>query len=245
MTYLPVMKSNGAPSSPRSVRDRSFASGHRDLVHYSDLNPVDVGERLRRARDAAAYHASRCRPRRSASFVRRSRPLRRGNDAFACWSCKSLRVLYGTSVNALVRDEAIHVDLAPRFRKLRGPRRCRYTGGGAALGRPRTRGGQAGEFARHPPRVRNYPPERPIARGDVREQAENDANELRQRLGLGLAPIADIVTLLEFELGVQLVYVRRLKGKISGLFAYDETLGPCILLNGNHRKGPADPDGGA
>ena len=36
--------------------------------------------------------------------------------------------------------------------------------------------------------------------------------ELRQRLGLGVGPITDIVTLLEMELGVR-VYVRRLDGR--------------------------------
>jgi Zn-dependent peptidase ImmA (M78 family) len=71
--------------------------------------------------------------------------------------------------------------------------------------------------------------------GDVRAQAEHDATELRQRLGLGVNPVPDIVTLLEMELGVR-VYIRRLDGKISGLFAYDEALGPCILLNANHPR---------
>src|ERR1019366_1354422 len=84
-------------------------------------------------------------------------------------------------------------------------------------------------------RVRNYPPERPLLPGDVKAQAEQDATELRQRLGLGVGPVSDIVTLLEMELGVR-VYVRRFDGRISGLFAYDETLGACMLLNANHPR---------
>jgi Zn-dependent peptidase ImmA (M78 family) len=84
-------------------------------------------------------------------------------------------------------------------------------------------------------RVHNYPRERPILRGDVRVQAEQDALEFRQRLGLGVSPILDIVTLLEMELGVR-VYVRRFDGRISGLFAFDEVLGPCMLLNANHPR---------
>lgn len=79
----------------------------------------------------------------------------------------------------------------------------------------------------------NYPPERPILPGDVRQQAEQDALELRQRLGLGLSPIRDMITLLELDLGVR-VYVRRLGTGISGLFAYDDVLGACILLNADH-----------
>ena len=84
-------------------------------------------------------------------------------------------------------------------------------------------------------RPRNWPPERPVLPGDVRALAEQDATELRQRLGLGLAPVTDIVTLLELDLGVR-VYVRRIDPKLSGLFAYDDSLGPCMLLNANHPR---------
>ena len=41
--------------------------------------------------------------------------------------------------------------------------------------------------------------------------------------------------LLEMELGVR-VYVRRFDGRISGLFAYDDALGACMLLNANHPR---------
>ncbi len=82
-------------------------------------------------------------------------------------------------------------------------------------------------------RRRNYPPERPLLPGNVVHQAEHDAAELRDRLGLGGAPILDIVTLLETELGAR-VYTRRLDPKVSGLFVFDDALGACILLNANH-----------
>jgi Zn-dependent peptidase ImmA (M78 family) len=52
---------------------------------------------------------------------------------------------------------------------------------------------------------------------------------------LGIGPITDIVTLLEMELGVR-VYVRKFDSKISGLFAFDEDIGPCMLLNANHPR---------
>jgi Zn-dependent peptidase ImmA (M78 family) len=41
--------------------------------------------------------------------------------------------------------------------------------------------------------------------------------------------------LLEMELGVR-VYVRRLPSEISGLMAYDDALGACIMLNASHRR---------
>jgi Zn-dependent peptidase ImmA (M78 family) len=84
-------------------------------------------------------------------------------------------------------------------------------------------------------RSRNDPPERPLMPGDVVLQAEHDAAELRQWLGIGQAPIHDIVSLLELQLGVR-VFVRRVPAKVSGLYAYDEAAGPCILLNAAHPR---------
>jgi Zn-dependent peptidase ImmA (M78 family) len=69
----------------------------------------------------------------------------------------------------------------------------------------------------------------------VKAQAEQDATDLRQWLGLGLNPLTDIVSVLELQLGAR-VYVRRLPTKISGLFAFDDAVGPCILLNANHPR---------
>lgn len=85
-------------------------------------------------------------------------------------------------------------------------------------------------------RVRNYPPERPILPGDVRQQAEQDAQDLRDWMGLGAGPVLDIVSLLDLQLGIR-VYVRPLDGKISGLFAYNEAVGACMLLNAAHPVG--------
>jgi hypothetical protein len=137
-------------------------------------------------------------------------------------------------VNSLLRREAVHVDLAPRFRKLDG----NHSGAKEAAADLLANLAKAEvelENLLGVERVRNYPSERPILNGDVRAQAEQDAAELRQRLGLGNAPITDIVTLLEMEMGVR-VYVRRIDGHISGLFPYDDALGACMLLNANHPR---------
>jgi Zn-dependent peptidase ImmA (M78 family) len=85
------------------------------------------------------------------------------------------------------------------------------------------------------PLRRDYPPERRIGAGYIREQAEDAALDARQRLGLGLSPINDIVSLLELEVGIR-VFIQPLKGAISGLFVFDETVGACILLNRNHPR---------
>ncbi len=144
-----------------------------------------------------------------------------------------LAVAYGTSANELLRRESVHVDLAPRFRK-----DGRY--GGAEAGKAAevlvrlVRAEVELENLLGIQRPRNYPTERPLLPGDVRIQAESDALELRQRIGLGLAPVRDIESLLELEFGVR-VYVRPLPSRVSGLFAYDAEVGACVLLNANHR----------
>ncbi len=79
----------------------------------------------------------------------------------------------------------------------------------------------------------HYPPEKAILPGNLEEQAEDMALDLRHRLGLGLSPIADIISLAELELGIR-VFIRPVDSEISGLFAYDPAVGPCILVNAKH-----------
>lgn len=202
-------------------------------TQLDDIPPVDVGERLRIARENAGITQAD-----AAAAIEVARTtlvaIEQGQRRVRMGELQRLSRLYGTTVNALLRREAVHVDLAPRFRKLEGSADA-AANAAVKLMSDLARAEVELENLLGVKRVCNYPPERPILRGDVRAQAEQDAIELRQRLGLGMAPIPDIVTLLEMELGVR-VYVRRFDGRISGLFAYDEALGPCILLNANHPR---------
>jgi Zn-dependent peptidase ImmA (M78 family)/DNA-binding XRE family transcriptional regulator len=143
--------------------------------------------------------------------------------------------LYGTSINELGRVSAVQVDLLPRFRALPTAPRDPAVAAARLLNDLAAAECELERLLNRPLR-RNYPPERPIFAGDIRAQAEEAALELRHRLGLGHAPISDIVSLLELELGVR-VFVRPLgHSALSGLFAFDETIGACILLNANHPR---------
>jgi Zn-dependent peptidase ImmA (M78 family)/DNA-binding XRE family transcriptional regulator len=198
-----------------------------------EISPVEVGKRLLVAREAAKIKQAD-----AAAAINVGRTtlvaVEQGQRRARITELQQLARLYGTTVNALLREESIHVDLEPRFRK-----QLENTGGAAdeavQLMANLAKAEVELENLLGVKRARNYPPERPILRGDVRAQAEQDATELRQKTGLGISPVPDIVTLLELELGVR-VYVRRFDGKISGLYAYDEALGPCILLNANHPR---------
>jgi len=197
------------------------------------ISATEIGERLRIAREAARVTQAG-----AATAIGLARTtlvaIEQGQRRVRTDEVQKLANLYRVSVNALLRQESVHVDLTPRFRKVIGDEDDGAHFASQLL-TDLARAEVELENLLGIKRVRNYPPERPLLSGDVRKQAEQDALELRQRLGLGLAPILDIVTLLELELGVR-VFVRRVAAKISGLFAFDEQLGACILLNANHPR---------
>ena len=197
------------------------------------IDAVDVGARLRGAREAAgltqADAAADLRVARTTLIA-----MEQGRRRVRTDELQHLARLYGTSVNAVLRREAVHVDLVPRFRKL--PTANDESAERAArVLTDLVRAEVELENLLGVTRTRNYPPARPLLPGDVRLQAENDATELRQWLGLGLAPVRDVMSLLELDLGVRL-YVRPLDSRVSGLFAYDDGVGACILLNAGHRR---------
>lgn len=199
-----------------------------------DMNPKEVGERLRVAREAAKLTQAQ-----AAETIGVARTtlvaIEAGQRRVRMEELRSLARLYRTSVNALLRSEAVHADLIPRFRRLVSSY-PEAVDEAARLLNDLARAEVELENLLGVRRTRDYPAERPILPGDVAIQAEQDALELRQRLGLGLAPVQDIVSLLELQLGIR-VFVRKLHEKISGLFAYDPATGACILLNANHRRG--------
>jgi Zn-dependent peptidase ImmA (M78 family)/DNA-binding XRE family transcriptional regulator len=198
-----------------------------------DLPLGEVGARLRIAREAANITQAD-----AAAAIEAARTtivaIEQGQRRVRIHELQKLARLYRTSINALLRQEAVHVDLEPRFRRLADSSDADAADAVQLLSNLAKAEVEL-ENLLGVQRVRNYPPERPLLRGNVRAQAEHDATELRQRLGLGINPVRDIVTLLEMEMGVR-VYVRRLDGRISGLFAYDDTLGACMLLNANHPR---------
>lgn len=204
---------------------------------FDDISPVEIGERLRLAREAAKLNQAN-----AATLIDVARTtlvaMEKGVRRVRMDELQKLAGIYGTSANALLRQEAVHVDLVPRFRKLSQSSDA-ATDEAVKLMSDLAKAEVELENLLGVKRPSNYPQERPILRGDILVQAEQDAGELRQRLGLGNAPISDIVTLLEMEVGAR-VYVRRVDSKISGLFAFDEALGPCILLNANHPRDAAD-----
>lgn len=203
------------------------------MVDLNELSAQEIGRRLRLARGNAGIRQDN-----AAQFIGISRPtlvsIEKGMRRVRIQELQVLARHYGVSVNALLRREAVHTDLVPRFRRLRETN-DEHTAEAIQLFNDLIRAAVELENVLGIELRRNYPPERGINEGDVLTLAENDAQELREWLGLGPGPIADIFSVIELGLGIRL-YQRRLssKSKVAGLFTYDETVGACILLNANH-----------
>jgi len=202
----------------------------------SDLNEIsaqEIGRRLRLARENANIRQDD-----AAQVIGMSRPtlvsIEQGTRRVRIQELQSLAHHYGVSVNALLRREAVHTDLIPRFRRLRETEDTQ-TVEAVRLLNDLVKAEVELENVLGIERRKNYPPERGINVGDVSALAEQHAQELRNWLGLGSGTITDIFTLIELDLGIRL-YQRRLSAgsKVSGVFTYDNSIGACILLNANH-----------
>ncbi|WP_297534957.1 XRE family transcriptional regulator [Nitrobacter sp.] len=195
------------------------------------LTDHEIGERLRLAREAVKLTQAQ-----AAEVIGAARTtivaIEQGKRRIQMDELQKLATFYQTSANAILRREAVHLDMVPRFRKLDDSKDDDVEHATRLLNDLVSAEVEL-ENALGVTRARNYPPERPILPGEVRTQAEQDAQELRDWLGLGSGPLTDIVSILDLQLGIR-VYVRPLQGKVSGLYAYDESAGACILLNANH-----------
>lgn len=193
----------------------------------------DLGERLRLAREDSkmtqATAASEAGMARTTLVA-----IEKGQRRVRLDELQTLTAIYRTTINELLRQEPVQINLLPQFRKVSESEDTSVEQAVALLN-DLVRAEVELEQLLGISRSTTYPPETPILPGNVKLQAEQDAFDLRQWLGLGLNPINDIVSLLELQLGAR-VYVRRLPPNISGLFAFDEAVGPCILLNANHPR---------
>jgi Zn-dependent peptidase ImmA (M78 family) len=201
-----------------------------DLV---EISAQELGRRLRLARETAGVKQER-----AAEAIGTSRPtlvsIEQGVRKVRIQEIQKLAQLYGISVNALLRREAVHTNLIPRFRRLRESE-DEHTLEAIGVLNDLIRADIEIENILGIRRKTNYPPERGIDQGDVVELAERHAEDLRKWLGLGPGPIADIFSVIELGLGIRL-YQRCLSpsSKIAGLFTYDEDVGACIFLNASH-----------
>lgn len=195
------------------------------------VSDTELGRRLRLAREArriTQQEAAASVPVARTTLVAIEQGRRRGRIA----EIQRLASLYGVSANSILRREAAHLDLLPQFRQLPGST-DRGREEAARLLHRLVSAELELEDALGVRRVQNSPPEQPLLPGDLAAQAEETANEVRTWIGLGDGAVLDLVSLLERRLGVR-IYARPLDSRISGLFAWNEAAGACVLLNAVH-----------
>lgn len=196
------------------------------------IEPSVLGERLKVARSRAGFTQDS-----SAKSLGMARTtlvaIEKGERRIRHEEFMALANLYRFSINEILRDHAVRIDLEPRFRAL-PETQARNAAPAAKLLNDLASAELELEALLGKRTIRIYPPERPVGPGDPEIQAEDAAMELRHRLGRGLAPLKDLVGILEIELGIR-IFIRPIEERsISGLFIFDETIGACILLNAYH-----------
>ena len=203
------------------------------MADLNELSAQEIGRRLRLARENRGIRQDD-----AAQLIGMSRPtlvsIEQGARRVRILELQVLARHYGVSANALLRREAVHTDLVPRFRRLRETE-DEHKAEAIQLFNDLIKADIELENVLGIERRRNYPPDCGINEGDVLTLAEKHAQRLRDWLGLGPGAIGDIFSVIELSLGIRL-YQRRLssKSKVAGLFTYDENVGACIFLNANH-----------
>ena len=198
----------------------------------NNLAPTELGDRLRGARSEANFTQDA-----AAAALGMARTtlvaIEKGQRSVRPEELLAFARLYGVSAGKLVSPDAIHVDFSAKFRRMQGKDGSRA--GGEALGLLNRLATGAAQLERllgqelHT----DYPPPIRINPRVVNQQAEDAANNLRARLGVGFGPIPDLITMLELELGLR-IFFRPLPSLISGLYAFDAAVEACVLINANH-----------
>ena len=211
------------PATPHVVQEFSDARAY-------PLTSAEIGDRLRKARQAAGITQAQ-----ASAAITVSRPtlaaIEQGTRRLKTNELQSLAECYGTGFNRILSPSAVHLDVAARFRGM-GRNRAEILPTVSLLNKLASANVELERLLGVRPQTIPLPEQR-IAPSSINRQAEEVALSARYTLGLGLAPVPNLVALLEEEIGFR-IFVRDLPRTISGAFAYEPEAGACILLNARH-----------
>ena len=140
------------------------------MTDLNELSAQEIGRRLRLARESAGIRQDE-----AAHVIETSRPtlvsIEKGTRRVRIQELQKLTHHYGVSVNVLLRREAVHIDLIPRFRKMKETEDG-HTAEAVQLLNDLVKAEVELENILGIERHTNYPPERGINTGKVVDVAE-------------------------------------------------------------------------
>ena len=71
---------------------------------------------------------------------------------------------------------------------------------------------------------------------EARRLGQQAARTVRNLLGLGDAPVADLESVLEIEAGLRIFHLRDMPQGVSAMLVWGQDIGACVGLNANHPK---------
>jgi Zn-dependent peptidase ImmA (M78 family)/DNA-binding XRE family transcriptional regulator len=160
--------------------------------------------------------------------------IEKGERSVKTDEIRAFASLYSLPLNRLLQKDHIELDLVSKFRR-QSSSEPGFSEAGKTLQLLSTFITTSVEIEKalglEIPRA--YPSEINTTIGRIFDLAEDAATTVRHQIGVGLAPIRDVASMLEVELGIR-VFLHPLSSRISGAFAYDEKAGANIVLNSTH-----------
>jgi Zn-dependent peptidase ImmA (M78 family)/DNA-binding XRE family transcriptional regulator len=204
------------------------------------IDPKILGERLKSARRALGLTQEAVADK--LGFVRTTVvAIEKGERRVNADELLALAKCYARNVSELVKQSAFTEALTPQFRaalpnsQLETPfpedqlmRVCHEL-------ESRAEDYLELEHLCNAPLPRDYPNQYPLddSRVSPEQFAEDVAQEERNRLGLGDAPISDLRAVFEEAVGLR-VFFYEMPASVAGIFGYNDRLGGCIGVNIGH-----------
>lgn len=200
------------------------------------VDELELGKRLRLARDASGLTQDAVAAKLSLNRSAISQ-IESGTRAVTSLELDKLAFLYGRDIREFLRGEfqekeslvalfRANPDVVESEEVMDSLRHC------VALAREQSNLETLLDIYRNGRAIATYPVITPARKWDAIEQGETVANEERQRLGLGFAPIEDIAQLLESE-GIRTSQLA-LSNDVSGFTLNAPDVGPLIVVNRKH-----------
>ena len=147
--------------------------------------------------------------------------------------------IFGVTVNDLLREGSVRVEVSPRFRMSGSKHNTLPIQ--KAVERLRVLGGRYVELERMQDLQRARPPLEtlqtyridPSASGrlDPKLEGEDAARTVRGMLGLGEEPAFEIDERFEAEAGLRIFYLDQLPSKIAAVLIWSDEIGACVAVN--------------